>query len=271
MFSDYKENIILLIICVVMLISMLSIFIITIIYKYQRRQIKYYKEIEDLKSAHENTLLQSQLEMQEQTFEQIAREIHDNIGQKLTLAKLYLNTLSYKDTNNTRDSVNDSLELISESINGLSDISRSMSTEMVLSNGLQKGIEMEVTNLKKAGLYNIEFNLTGKEVFLTGNAELVIFRILQECINNFIKHANGTAISIGLHYSVATLSLEITDNGKGFDKGQKAEGTGLINIRKRTTMLKGHYNIKSSNKGTSITINIPIDENTDKTQPDSGR
>jgi two-component system NarL family sensor kinase len=151
MFSGTKESIVVLIVCVILLVSLLSAFIIAIIYKYQQRQIKYFKEMEELKSTYENTLLQSQVEMQEQTFQHIAREIHDNIGQKLTLAKLYLNTISYADIASTTTTINNSLDLISESINGLSDVSRSMSTELVLHNGLVKAIEMEMANVKRQG------------------------------------------------------------------------------------------------------------------------
>ncbi|MBL0357975.1 MAG: hypothetical protein IPP72_14335 [Chitinophagaceae bacterium] len=270
MFTDSNETIVVLIICVILLVAILSAFIITIIYKYQKRQIKYFKEIEELKSAYKNTLLQSQLEMQEYTFQHIAREIHDNIGQKLTLAKLYLNTLSYCDTNTTRSSVNDSLELITESISGLSDVSRSMSTEMILQNGLVKGIEMEVANVKKAGLYQVAFNISGNEIFLSGNAELVIFRIVQECLNNFLKHADGNYISIGLNYTNDRLILDINDNGKGFDIDKQVNGAGLINIRKRAVLLKGDCKINSCNKGTSIIINIPINENTEQAKANIG-
>jgi signal transduction histidine kinase len=232
--------------------------------------LNYFKEIDALKTEHQNALLQSQLEIQEQTFQNIAREIHDNIGQKLTLAKLYLNTLSYSDMDTVKSSVNDSLELISRSIIGLSDVSRSMSTELLLQNGLVKGIEMEVEHLKRTEVYKVDFHITGKEVFLSGNAELVIFRIVQECINNFIKHAAGNSISIVLCFMDAALRLEVNDNGKGFDVTNARQGTGLVNINKRIAILKGNYNIDSSSKGTFININIPINESTQHTKPHIG-
>lgn len=270
MFHEAKDDILILIVCVVLLVSFLSTFIIAIIYKYQQRQIKYFKNIEELKTEYGNTLLQSQLEIQEQTFQHIAREIHDNIGQKLTLAKLYLNTLTYADMDTTKASVKDSLTLITESIRGLSEVSRSMSTEMVLNNGLIKGIEMEVENLKKIKAYEVVFSIYGKEVFLSGNAELVIFRIVQESLNNFLKHANGYKIAITLEYSNEHLLLDIQDDGKGFDVTNAATGSGLGNIRKRAAMLHSECVIKSDMKGTLIKIKIPINENTEQENPDIG-
>ncbi len=263
MFNQASGNsLIILIVVFITLLSLFGVFIVTIIYRYQKKQIAYYKEMEELKATHENTLLQSQLEVQEQTFQHIAREIHDNIGQKLTLAKLYLNTVAYTDMDNVKFSVNDSLGLITDSISGLSDVSKSMGTEIILNNGLVKAIEIELSKLNKTGLYNGTSNVTGKEVFLNGNTEIVIFRIVQECINNFIKHAGGNCITVCLNYSWNQLALEIADNGKGFNPGIASNGSGLININKRAAMLNGTCSISSNEKGTNITINIPINENT---------
>jgi signal transduction histidine kinase len=271
MLTEPQKNLIVFIVIVIILLALFGVFIVTIIYRYQGKQIAYFKQIEELKVSHLNTLLESQLEVQEQTFQHIAREIHDNIGQKLTLAKLYLNTLTYSDMDTTKVSVKDSLELITEAIRGLSDVSRSMSTEMVLNNGLIKGIEMEVENIKKVKGYNVLFVTSGKEVFLSGNAELVIFRIIQESINNFLKHANGYKIVITLEYTNENLLLEIQDDGKGFDVSKAATGSGLGNIRKRAAMLHSDCLIKSDMNGTLIKIKIPINENTEQEKPDIGR
>jgi len=271
MFNDARQNFVTLIVCVILLIALLSTFIIAMIYKYQQRQQKYFKELDDLKTAHENTLLQSMLEMQEQTFQHISREIHDNIGQKLTLAKLYMNTLSYGDTDKTKLAVKDSLDLISSSIESLSDISRSMSSELILNNGLVKGIETEINNLNKSLLYTAHFSITGREVFLSGNAELVIFRIMQECINNFIKHAGGSTISIHLNYSADKLLLQVKDDGKGFDTTAFAAGSGINNMRKRAAILGGQCDFTSGKNGTTINIKIPINENSSKEKTGIGR
>lgn len=271
MLSQSERNFIIFIVSVLILLTIFGVFIVTLIYKYQKRQIAYFKEMEELKSAHENTLLQSQLEVQEQTFQHIAREIHDNIGQKLTLAKLYLNTLSFADIEKAQSSVAGSLGLISESINGLSDISRSMGTEVLLSNGLVKGVEMELNNLTKTGLYQCDYKVAGNEVFFNANTEIVIFRIVQECINNFLKHANSSSIAVHLHYHPDELVLTVQDNGKGFDVKKHPQGAGLINIQKRALMLHGGSHIESGSSGTIITINIPINENTKQTNPGTGR
>ena len=256
------EFVVAFIIISVLLILAMAIFISIIIYRYQQKQNAYFKDIETLKTSHENTLLQSQLEMQEQTFQTISREIHDNIGQKLTLAKLHLNTFDFDDKHKARQQVNDSVNIIGEAINDLGNLSYSMSSEIILNNGLIKALEYELNQLKKTGLYEIAISITGHPVFLNNNTELVLFRIVQEVLNNIVKHAAALAIQMQLHYNNDYLTIEIRDNGKGFNINEKHEGTGLQNIKKRTTLLKGNVQINSiDSNGTEIKIRIPIYEN----------
>lgn len=248
------------IICVFLLLLLVS-FISIIIYKYQQKQNAHYKKIEELKLSHENILLQSQLEIQEQTFEHISQEIHDNIGQKLTLAKLHLNTLDFSARDGLEQQVNNSVRIIGEAISDLSDISRSMSPEIILNNGFVKALEYEVNQLNKPGIYNIRLSVTGEPVFMEAQKELLLFRIVQESLNNIVKHANASNINIILHFTDHALKLEVTDNGKGFNPEQHQQGNGLGNIAKRASLLNGHYGVRSCpGEGTSITIKIPLYE-----------
>lgn len=255
------EFIVAFIIISVILMLVLVVFITVIIYRYQEKQNIYFKDIEALKTSHQNSLLQSQLEIQEQTFQNISREIHDNIGQKLTLAKLQLNTINFADTDKTIKQVNDSVNIISEAIIDLSDLSHSMSSEIILNNGLIKALEFEVVQLEKSGKYKINFSATGNTIFMDANTELVLFRIVQEALNNIVKHAGASEIDIHLHYNSIFLTMEINDNGRGFDAELPQTGTGLQNIKKRTAMLKGNLSIISTpNMGTEIKIEIPLYE-----------
>ncbi len=258
MFTGPKETIIFFAICVIVLLAMFCTFIVIIKYRCQQKQNIYLEELEALKVTHESALLMAQLEMQEKTFQNISREIHDNIGQKLVLAKLYLNTLVYVDINKTIQQVNSSVVKISEAINDLSDISRSMSSEIIISNGLLKGIEFEVAQLQKSGIYKIRLGITGNPIFLDSQKELMLFRIIQESLHNIIKHAAASAIYIHLDFAHKMLTMMIKDDGKGFEKTERKEGIGLINISKRISFLQGNFLIKSTTKGTKLMIGIPI-------------
>jgi two-component system, NarL family, sensor kinase len=248
------------IIVTVVLMLLLVTFIVSIIYRYQQKQNVYFKDIETLKINYQNTLLQSQLEIQEQTFQSISREIHDGVGQKLTLAKLRLNTLNFNE--NIASYIDEVTQIIGEVIADLSDISKSMSCEIILNNGIIKALEYEVTQLQKSGTFVVKLSTTGNPIFMDTNTELVLFRIAQEAIANIIKHAKATTICIQLHYMPSYFNLQIIDDGIGFDEGNYSSiGTGLLNIKKRAAILQGSATIASSiNSGTTISIQIPLHE-----------
>ena len=105
-------DIVLFVLVSTLLILLMAGFIVTILYLYRKKQLAYFKTIEELKLDHEKNLLRTQLEMQEQTLQHIAREIHDNISLSLTLAKLNLNTLDWADDVKSRTQIDSSLEQI---------------------------------------------------------------------------------------------------------------------------------------------------------------
>jgi len=256
-----QEIIIFIIICTLLILILIT-FLAVIIYRYQKKQLAYFRNLEELKDAHQNNLLKSQLEIQEQTFQNISREIHDNIGQKLTLAKLHLNTLDVKQINGHYIKVKNAIEMIGEAINDLSDISRSMSSELVLQNGLIKALEFEVSQLSKLGLYKINLFVSTNTVFLDAHTELVLFRIVQEALNNVIKHSFASVINISINFDNNELELQIKDDGTGFLQENNTEhGIGLGNMSKRAKMLGGECSISTgSGQGTIIMIKIPIND-----------
>ncbi len=260
MLKTSTEFLIIFIILSVLFIFLLISFVVSIIYRYQQKQHIFYKDLESIKASHQNNLLHSQLEIQEQTFQNISREIHDNIGQKLTLAKLQLNTLQPIDTS-IISNINSSIDMISQAIADLSDISRSLSSEMILSNGLIKALEFEATQLQKSGVYHITFSVKGNPIFMESNSELLIFRIVQEAISNVIKHSKASTIDIQLHYNHNNLSLLIKDNGIGFINDKTKPGLGLQNMKIRALQLFGKTTVESQyGIGTTIIIEIPYNE-----------
>lgn len=257
-----KESFIIFVVVCTLLILILVSFVTYIIYRYQLKKNIYLKEMEELKIEHETSMLQSQVEIQEQTFENISREIHDNIGQKLTLAKLQLNTVNLNDSKKTSERLHDAVSLISEAINDLSDISRSMSSEIILNNGLIKALEFEVAQLNKSSLYRIALVVNGNPVFFDSQKELVLFRIVQEALNNIMKHAAAREIRISLNYLDNTVEMQISDDGKGFVNGAGSlKGTGISNMKRRAELLNGKCTVFSiPGEGTQIKIEIPINE-----------
>jgi len=241
-----------------LIISMVA-FIVSILYLYRKKQKLYEKNMEQLKLDHEKTILTTQLEIQEQTFQHISREIHDNISLSLTLAKLQLHTFDWSDKEGSTNKMNFSIDLLTKSIAELSDISKGLNADIIIQHGLLQAIEEEVHRLRQAGLFSIEFELTGVPVYMDSQRELIIFRIIQEAFNNIIKHAQAVKASLLMNYNELELTIAIHDNGIGFDPELSSinRSAGLKNMETRTKMLGGQINI-SSQPGLGSTLNFTI-------------
>ncbi|MEO8403118.1 MAG: ATP-binding protein [Chitinophagaceae bacterium] len=217
-----------------------------------------------MKLINEKNILESRVEIHETTVQNISREIHDNISLSLTLAKLHLNTFHWENKEKATLQVNAAIEILSKSILNLSDISRSLNSDIINTQGLLTALEDEIDRIRRTGLFLIDFRVTGEPIYLNTQKELIIFRIIQESFNNIIKHSNATRARLTLHFTSTHLQIGVNDNGNGFVMSKKdiypvKKGAGLKNIEARTAMIGGEMQIKSILKqGTSIRLNIPI-------------
>lgn len=144
--------------------------------------------------------MESKLEIQEQTLKTISQEVHDNIGQVLSLAKLNINTMAEATPEALTEKINDSRLLITKAIQDLRDLSKSLNTDYISEMGLLKAIEYEVDLIQKTVLLNIKLIIKGETYRLDPHTELIVFRIVQEALHNVLKHAQATLVKVGLHY-----------------------------------------------------------------------
>jgi signal transduction histidine kinase len=203
-------------------------FIIYFIILYRNKQLKNLQEQEKLQSAFRQELLKAQIEMQEQTLLYISREIHDNITQVLSFVKLTLSMAASNTEDNKQLKINESRDLVSQAINDLRDLSKSLSFEHITRLGLVKTIEIETNRLNKSGIIKMHLSTKGEVYPLGEQRELVLYRIFQEALNNTIKHSGAKHFKIGLHYYPELFNLTLEDDGNGFSAGLLENSTSLI-------------------------------------------
>ncbi len=207
----------------------------------------------------EQALLQTQIEIQEQTLKTISQEIHDNIGQVLSLAKLNLNTLP-----NSGDSkIQDTKNLVSKAINDLRNLSHSMHGDIITALGLQQSITNELNIIENTGQFATAFTVTGAVYKLNTQKEMVLFRIVQESLHNIVKHSGAKNITVALQYLPHVFVLTISDDGKGFDlspfnESENGQGIGIRSMHNRASLIAASFNMSSTvGSGTSITVELP--------------
>lgn len=241
------------------IICMGVIFLITM---YNRKRRIHSEEKQQMNRLFQSELLKTHLEVQEQTMQTIATDLHDNIGQLLSLTTLTLNSINLKDTEKAEKKISTSLNLLNKSIKELRDLAKLLQGEQIIQTGLGKAIKQELDRLRRIGEYKLKIRNELIDLTVSSpNKDLIILRLLQEIINNIIKHSKATHIEIDTFLLDEKLSLNVTENGIGFDyeeiKNQK-KGIGLYSLHKRVELLNGKIQINSSlSIGTRTTIEIP--------------
>jgi signal transduction histidine kinase len=239
------------------------IFLVLIIIEYSRRQVRHITEKLSLQHQYQQQLLQTQLEVQEQSFRYVSEEIHDNIAQTLSLARLKLfKTTGKIDDENIKSGLESTTELLGNALSDLRNLSHVLNGGLVSKLTLQENIEKELNYA--SDVKEIRTNLAISGIAFEPNPEkkLLIFRIVQESINNAIRHGEASEVNVSINYAPGQITLSITDNGKGFDIGQveTGKGLGLHNIQLRARLL-GNVKITSETGiGTCITLNIHSNE-----------
>ncbi len=256
--EDIKQIIILASVIFLLTPGFLLLYIVT----YNRFKRANYKEKERMKLAFEAEILKSQIEVQEHTMQTIASELHDNIGQLLGLTSFTLGSVSQHPMATEQEKIETARELSVKAITELRQLAKLMQGEQLVETGLRAAIEVELDWLIRNGNLKVTHENTYSSFELgKKEKELVLFRVLQESINNVIKHAKASEVYIGIREEGGYVIITVRDNGVGFNMEEikrKPKGLGLGSLEKRTNMLQGICHVVSVlGKGTTVNIKMP--------------
>lgn len=224
----------------ILLVSFLAIFFTGAIYLYYSRQKRKNKE----EYAQKLTL------NIEEERSRIARELHDEVGQTLSAVKNKLHL--YKKQN---PELQDTEEQIAHTIHQVRTIAQTLYPPYLRKVSFQKAIETLLQRIKESSqlFYTLEINtIQNLETLLCDTARLHLYRIIQECLNNTIKHAEATAIKITIEEKQDKLYLTYQDNGKGILQKSQLNGMGMLSIQERVRILNGNMDLKNTEKGIKL-------------------
>ena len=240
---------------------LLGLFIILLSLLYSKKQTRNRKERERIQSQFAQTLLQSQLEIQEQTLQHISHELHDNLGQVASLIKINLNTIQLADTAKASEKIETTKDLTRQLIADLKSLSVSLGADRIAQTGLAKALETEVERLNKTGQFTASLTQEGNIPAIDNDKAVILYRMAQEILNNTVKHSGASQITVLLHASENLFTLAFSDDGIGFDieEKKKSGGAGLQNLQNRARLINAQLTIRSTpGNGTSITIELPL-------------
>jgi two-component system, NarL family, sensor kinase len=250
------------VVSITLLLFLITSFIVVFIFVHQSQYHKYIQDKEEMKNTFQQEILKAQLEMKEQTLHTVSQEIHDNIGQILSLVKLNLHTVLLEEDNPANAKITVTKELVGKAIQDLRNLSKTLNTEHIVHLKLSEVLRIELDMIQKTGLYTTQLKVKGSERPLDPQKQLILFRIAQETFNNILKHAKAQSIQVWLDYLPEQLTMRIQDNGAGFERSSGSgteKGTGLNNMYHRARLIGAEFEVNSQlGKGTLTRLTLPI-------------
>lgn len=202
---------------------------------------------------------ESLMEGQETERKRIARELHDGLSGDLSAIKYRISELEESGIRNSeKRDLQKIIDMIDQSCSQVRRISHDLMPASIEEFGLIESLKQYTKRLNLAYPIDIDFQNFGIQSKMTKHHESTLYRIIQELLNNIIKHAEATQALVQINFHEDEISVSVEDNGKGFDPKATTEGIGLKNINARVKMLEGEFDIKSSEKGTYIYVLIHL-------------
>ncbi|MGB5417525.1 sensor histidine kinase [Algibacter sp.] len=249
-----------LLVYMILVLIIITSLVIVFFVVFQKRKNKLLQERIKQQQAFEAEIIQAQTEAQEQTLKNIGWELHDNVGQLLSFASMQLSILKMQVADNVRDKFKDTTEALSNGLKEVRALSKTLNNDVILNIGFEKSITNELDRMKKMKFASAELKIIGDKVeFKDRKHEIIIFRILQEFLSNSVKYSEAENISITLDYKPESIIITAKDDGKGFSVNDIEQGSGLINMKSRATLIQAKFELTSHpNEGVELVLNYPL-------------
>ncbi|QQX75896.1 MULTISPECIES: sensor histidine kinase [Aequorivita] len=248
----------LLIVYFIAVLLFFAVFAIVFFVAFQRRKNKFLKERYEAEKRYQRELADSQIEIQEQTLKNIAWELHDNVGQLLSVANIQLNVLMNSIPATYHEQIQETKGIVQESVQEIRSLSKVLNNDVVLKNGLLASLKVELDRFKRLGYLDASLKITGDIIPINSANEIILFRILQEFLSNVLKHARASKLFVHLEYKEKTLDISAMDDGIGFDTLAKSDNSGIETMKSRAALISAEYTITSKKgEGTQLYLSYP--------------
>ncbi|MEH6407875.1 MAG: ATP-binding protein, partial [Leeuwenhoekiella sp.] len=233
-----------LVLLVVLLVLLMLVVIVFVLFSvFMRRKNHLLGEQKEAETRFEQEIAETQIEIREETLRNISWELHDNIGQLLTLAKIKAQSVK----NGSEEELNEISETIGVGLKELRALSKSISPESLKSTTLVNALELEIERYNRLRFLEATISVKGEPVDLDKKAEIIIFRIMQEFFTNTIKHSRSHTLEILIEFNSERLNITARDNGVGFNQIENdSSGIGLMNMKRRASLIKAEVIINST-------------------------
>ena len=220
---------------------------------YQKKQLQFIIEKRELSNQFQKELLKTKMETQEETLSHVSKELHDNIGQLLSSSKLLIASV---DSSSPSKTLKVADKTLAKAITELRTLSKSLTTDWLKKFNLIENLKAEIARIDR--IHHLQISFTHPDrILIPSEKQIILFRMIQQILQNAIKQVGSPTISIYIEQTEELISVEVQDNGKGFNEIETKPDTCIINIRHRSQVLGGTAQWKTNEKGTIVCIQLP--------------
>ena len=256
-----REEIQLLIISFSIVVFTLILTLFILFFFFQKKKSKFLMDKLEVELLFQSELTKSKIEIKEQTLTNVSRELHDNIGQILSVALMHMNIIIESEDRYSKKDLINIKELVNKSLNEIRLLSKIMNGDIFLNTNFIAAISEDLERIKQLKKIKCKLNINGEIQTINKEHETIIYRILQEAISNILRHSHSDTITINILFSKNSCKIDIIDTGKGFDIEKSPKGSGLSNIETRADLIGASFTIYSNaNKGTVLMIDYPVNK-----------
>lgn len=226
---------------------------------FQKRKNKLISDKIKQQQAFEEEISNTQIEIQEQTLKNIGQELHDNIGQLLSVANMQLSIMATSVDETIKEQFTETKDVVKDSLREVRALSKSLNTDVIANKGFQESIQNEIDRLNRLQILHATLTVEGNpELFQNQKDSIILFRIFQEFLSNTIKYASAENFLVSIQYLADRLILKAQDDGKGFNSKKVENGAGLLNMKNRADLINAQFKLESTEgKGTLLKVDYP--------------
>jgi two-component system, NarL family, sensor kinase len=231
-----------------------AIVLISVLANRQKNKLVLQQSIKQAEYTAAMALLK--IEIKDETLKQLSAELHDNVGQILSLARIHIKTLQQQQPSNA---INQAEELTAKALDDIRALSKSLNTNVLNTTDIISNLQLQQHILNNTGKLECILIYDGICNNITQEAQLVMYRIAQEFISNTIKYAQASKLEIQLIINTQQAILMLSDNGQGFDTATTHTNNGLANIHARAKQINAQAILTSElQQGTQLTVTLPL-------------
>lgn len=234
----------------------LALTVILLFAIFQKRKNRLLIEQKEAENRFKEEIIETQIEIKEDTLRNVSWELHDNIGQLLTLSKIQM-----QNAKDNPEAIDQAIETLGTSLNELRSLSKLINQDTLYNLSLVEALRLEIERFNRLRYLDASMEYSGTYFPIDGKIEIIIFRMLQEFFTNTIKHSKGSILKVDITYSANTLSINAMDNGVGFDESllKTFKGIGLSNIKNRAKLIGADVELRSKvGEGTRFSLTYKI-------------